>query len=94
MEEDETPIIKCPSCKMSQKRQMVQDTTFMKINLKDEANNLMKMVIFLPQIHEYYAENKIKFDITQVEEHFLLKEKFRIEAFENSDVIQKISKNY
>lgn len=95
LDNEELRIVKCKICEMTQRREKLENTSHLLLNVStcDDNPKQMKMVIFYPIIEKYFNTIDETLVIYELEEHFLINQNFTVEYFPNTDVIQKLTKN-
>jgi hypothetical protein len=95
LDDEELRLVKCKICKMTQRREKLENTSHLLLNVStcDDNPKHMKMVIFYPVIEKYFSTIDETLVMDELEEHFLINQNFTVEYFPNTDVIQKLTKN-
>ena len=95
LDNEELRLVKCKICKMTQRREKLENTSHLLLNVCtcDDDPKQMKMVIFYPIIEKYFNTIDETLVTDELEEHFLINPNFTIEYFPNTDIIQKLTKN-
>jgi hypothetical protein len=78
---EELRIVKCKICEMTQRREKLENTSHLLLNVStcDENPKQMKMVIFYPIIEKYFNTIDETLVIDEFEEHFLINQNFTVE---------------